>query len=115
VQELINGLDRPDNWFEKKWADIYYFKLGEWQKYFNMPIKPAHYRLNCVRGIGILGTAASDAEPALVAALSDTDPMVRANAAVVLGQISNNRTEVALKLAATTNNVERVGSLLGLG
>src|SRR5579859_1186317 len=40
VPELIRGLSMPDNWLTdcRSWL---YFKLGKWQRHFQMPTKPA--------------------------------------------------------------------------
>src|SRR5947199_7590851 len=76
VPELIRGLSLRDNWASDRWSEIY-FKLGKWQRFFDLPIKRSGFRANCARGLGLLGAAASEAEPALLKALKDKDPYVR--------------------------------------
>src|SRR5438132_13066875 len=70
VPELIHGLSLQDNWVSDRWTDIY-FKLGRWQHFFGLPIKRSGFRANCAGGLGLLGAAASEAEPALLKALKD--------------------------------------------
>lgn len=98
VKELIEGLGRRDNAFSDWWTATY-FKLGKGQRFFDLPVKRSHYRASCARGLGMLGTAASEAEAALLAAMNDTDTYVR-SAAAALGQVSTNKASIVPALVA---------------
>jgi len=99
VKELIEGLGRRDNRFSDWWTATY-LKLGKWQRFFDLPVKRSHFRASCARGLGMLGTAASEAEPALVAALNETDTYVRSAATAALGRVSTNKASIVPALVA---------------
>ena len=116
VPELIRGLHLRDNWLSDKWTDMY-FKLGKWQRFFKMPVKRSAYRVNCVRALGLLGAAASEAEPALLQCLKDKDLSVRREAAEALGRIADDKSRVAPALVAglaSTDQNYRLACIIGL-
>ena len=116
VPELIRGLSMRENWVSDRWTDLY-FKLGKWQRYFDLPIKRSNYRANCARGLGLLGAVASEAEPALLKALKDKDPYVRSEAAEALGRIAADKSRVAPSLIAglaSQDQNHRLASIIGL-
>ena len=116
VPELIRGLSMRENWVSDRWTDLY-FKLGKWQRYFHLPVKRSIYRANCARGLGLLGAAASEAEPALLKALKDKDPNVRTEAAEALGRIATDKSRVAPSLIAglaSQDQNHRLASIIGL-
>src|SRR5947207_1426912 len=105
-----------ENWVSDRWTDLY-FKLGKWQRYFDLPVKRSIYRANCARGLGLLGAAASEAEPALLKALKDKDPNVRYEAAEALGRIASDKSRVAPSLIAglaSPDQNHRLASIIGL-
>src|SRR5207237_444750 len=72
---------------------------------------------NCARGLGLLGAAASEAEPALLKALKDKDPNVRSEAAEALGRIASDKSRVAPSLIAglaSQDQNHRLASIIGL-
>lgn len=99
VPELIRGLSLRDDWMSDRWSDIY-FKLGKWQRFFELPVKRSSYRANCARGLGLLGVAVPEAEPSLLQALKDKDPSVRSAAAGALGRIAADKSRVVPELVA---------------
>jgi len=116
VPELIHGLSLRDNWMADRWTDIY-FKLGKWQHFFPSPIKRANYRQNCAMGLGLLGAAASAAEPALLKALNDKDSFVRSAAAQALGRIAADKSRVVPSLVAGLGSQDqgyRLACIIGL-
>src|SRR5881394_3818032 len=116
VPELIRGLHLRDNWLSDKWTDMY-FKLGKWQRFFKMPVKRSEYRANCARALGLLGAAASEAEPALLQCLKDKDLSVRREAAEALGRIADDKSRVAPALVAglaSTDQNYRLACIIGL-
>lgn len=116
VPELIRGLKLRDNWLSDRWSELY-FKLGKLQRFFDLPIKRASYRANCARGLGLLGVAASEAEPDLVRALKDKDHWVRSAAAETLGRIAADKSRVAPLLVAGLSSQDqnhRLACIIGL-
>ncbi len=116
VPQLIQGLSRKDNRLSDQWTDLY-FKLGRWQRLFQVPIKRAAFRANCARGLGLLGQAASNAVPALLRALGDKDPWVRSATAEALGRIGADKERVAPELVAGLSSQDsnyRLACAIGL-
>lgn len=117
VPALIQGLGMQDKWLSDRWYDLY-FKLGKWQRYFQLPSKRSHYRQNCARGLGLLGQAASNAIPALLRSIKDQDPYVRTHVAGALGRIGVDKDRVVPELIAglsSSNANYRLGCVIGLG
>jgi RNA polymerase sigma factor (sigma-70 family) len=116
LPELVQGLGLHDRWLSDHWVDLY-FKLGKWQRYFSPPVKRSSYRANCARGLGLIGPAASNAVPALLQSLKDTDDWVRSAAAESLGRIGTTQQEVVNQLdhgLASTNSNYKLACLIGL-
>jgi HEAT repeat protein len=116
VPALVKGLRRRNSWLADRWYDAY-FKLGKWQKHFQVPTKRAHFRANAACGLGLLGRAASNAVPALLLSLNDSDQYVRGKAAEALGRIGGNRERIVPELIAglsSTNDNHRSVCAWGL-
>ncbi|MBX3733248.1 MAG: HEAT repeat domain-containing protein [Verrucomicrobiae bacterium] len=99
VPVLTSGLQKHDHWIYDQWHALY-FKLGQWQRYFSLPVNRAGYRANCARGLGLIGPPASAAVPNLKVALRDPNPEVRRASLGALGRITRGTSGVTELLVA---------------
>lgn len=116
VPELIAGLRLRDSWIHDKWVEIY-FKLGKWQRYFQLPTKRSEYRANCARGLAALGVTNALAETELLHALNDADEWVRSSAVDALSRVAVNKNNIVPKLIEglhSTNSNFRLVCIVGL-
>lgn len=117
VPALERGLRMRNAFLNDLWTDIYFKKLGKRQRHFSLPIKREFYRANCARGLGLLGSAASNAVPALLKALNDKSVWVRTAAAESLSRIAPADEAVFTKLvegSSSTNSQYQLACVIGL-